>query len=215
MKRYSMITYRLHKSVKPIEILAEMESLMRKHSARYKNCLFKADVSLYDFEFEGKIHSNKTKNAITSICKEYPVIAPFFQYVQTDKGEGRMDAKFSISNFSEVDYSQIGIIDYSIINEIATKIPRMYSINDLNLIFDGIVFSKDSSEYEPIKPLPSKIGFPIGNYIFYERSVYGSEKHSYIHFSANDVGFDDMRRLFFDFAEKIPGKYDSTQIQSE
>ncbi len=213
MERYSIITYRLHKSVKPIEILNEMESLMQKHSVRYQSCLFKADVLLCEFEFEGKIYSNKTKNAITGICKEYPAIAPFFQCVQNDKGEGHIDAKFSISNFSEVNYSQTGIIDYSIINEIATKIPRTYSINDLELIFDGIVFSKDSNECEPIKPSPSKIGFPVGNYIFYERLVYGSEKHSYIHFSANDAGLDDMRRLFFDFAEKIPGKYDGTQIQ--
>ena len=52
MKRYC-ITYKLHKSVKPGNVLAEMESLMQKYSARYQNCLFKAEVLLYEFEFEG------------------------------------------------------------------------------------------------------------------------------------------------------------------
>ena len=214
MKRYC-ITYKLHKSVKPGNVLAEMESLMQKYSARYQNCLFKAEVLLYEFEFEGKIHSNKTKNAITSICKKHPSIVPFFKHIQNNKGDGHVDEKFSISNFSEADHLLTGIIDYSIINEIVTKIPRSYSINDLELIFDGIIFSKDTNKYDPIKSISSKMDFSIGNYISYERSVYGSEHHSYIHFSSNDAGLDDIRRLFYDFAEIIPGKYEGTEIQND
>ena len=209
------MTYRLNKSVKPSEALMAMESLMQKYSVQYQNCLFKAGISLVECKLEGKVHSNRTKNSILSICKRYSEVVPFFQHNEKDKGEGCIDEELSISNFPETDYLQRGAIDYSIIHEVVTKIPRPYSVNYLELIFDSVSFAKESKEIEHIKPSPSGFGLPIGNYIFYERSAYGSEKHSYIYFSAEDAILDDMRKFFFEFAEIIPGKYECTEIQND
>lgn len=215
MKKYNIMTYRLNKSVKPSEILTAMESLMQKYSVQYQNCLFKADVSLVEYESDGKVHSNRTKNAILSICKRYSEVVPFFQHIGKDKGEGCIDEELSISNFSETDYLQRGTIDYSIIHEIVTKIPRPYGVNYLELIFDSVSFAKESKEIGHIKPSTSGFGLPVGNYILYERFSYGSEKHSYIYFSAEDTILNDMKKLFFEFAEKIPGKYEGTEIQND
>ncbi|MGM9683358.1 MAG: hypothetical protein ACI3XQ_07150 [Eubacteriales bacterium] len=215
MKKYSIITYRLNKSVQPSEALMAMESLMQKYSAQYQNCLFKADVSLVECKFKEKVHSNRTKNAILSICKKYSALVQFFQHIVKDKGEGYIDEELSISNFSEIDYLQRGVIDYSIIHEIVTKIPRPYGVNHLGLIFDNVSFAKENRKIEHIKPPICGLGLPVGNYIFYERSAYGSEKHSYIYFSAEDAIFDDMRKFFFGFAEIIPGKYECTEIQND
>ena len=213
MKRYSIITYRLNKAAKPADVLTEIENLMQKYSAQHQSCLFKATVLLVECEFEGKVHSNATKNAIVSICKKYSAAEPFFRRVERDAG--LVNAELSISNFSENDYSQKGTMDDSLIHEIVTKIPQPYSVHDLELIFDGVSFAKGNKSSEPIKPSPSGFGAPVGNYVFYERSAYGSEKHSYVHFSAEDALLDDMRRLFFDFAERIPGKYEKTEIQKD
>ena len=65
--------------------------------------------------------------------------------------------------------------------------------------------------------LPSENGFglPIGNYILYERESYGSEKHSYIHFSADSLKSDRMRELFLEFTKIIPGKYEGTEVKNQ
>ena len=215
LKKYNIITYRLHKAVTPSEVWGELEILMKKHSVQYQDCLFKAAVLLFEYECEGKIHSNRTKNAILSICKKYPAAEPFFRRIERDTDVGLTGAELSIRNFSETDYSPIGIMDDSVVREIFAKIPRPYSVHDLELIFDRVSFVKENGNDGHMKPSPSGFGPPVGNYIHYMRSVYGSEKHSYVQFSAEDARLDDMRRLFFDFAERISGKYEGTEIQND
>lgn len=209
--RYNIITYRLHQVVKPADVLSEIEKLLQKHSAQHKNCLFKAQVPIIEFEFEGKRHSNREKNAIISICKKYPTLEPLVKHSEIDKGKGQIDRELSLCNFSDADHVPIGKMDDSIMRDIVTKIPRPYGVNHLELIFDGITFANKSNADLPIKPSPSGFGPCIGNYIFFERSVYGSEKHAYIYFSADDATVAEMRDLFLEFASQIPGKYQDTR----
>ena len=193
----------------------EIENLLQNHSAQYQCCLFKAGISIVEYEFEGEFHSNRKKNAILNICQKHPTVLPFFQHVKHDKGEDHIDEELSISNFSKTDYLQKGMIDDSIIRAIVTKIPRPYGINHLELIFDDVRFGTKPRNNGHIKPPECGFGLPCGNYVRYERYIYGSEKHSYIYFSADDQMHDDMRHLFFEFAARIPGKYESTEIQNK
>ena len=56
MKKYNIINYRINKSVKPIDVLQEIEHLMKKNNANFLECFIKLDVSIIEFEHEGKLH---------------------------------------------------------------------------------------------------------------------------------------------------------------
>ena len=188
--------------------------MIEKHTAQYQNCLFRASSLIVSYEFDGVFHSNKSTNAVARICKAYPHLNAFFKQTSKDKGEGHIDEELSICNFSDVDYSKTGEIDPSTIFEIASKIPRPYNPNTIEIIFDGVCFSK-SAQPTTIVPPENGFGLPIGNYILYERNAYGSEKHSYVCFSADSSETDRMRELFFEFAKIIPGKYEGTEIKNQ
>lgn len=212
--KYSIITYKLNKNVKPYNVLTAVKSLMQKYSAQYQKCLFRANSLILEYEFDGMLHSSKNKNAVLRICKAYPHLNAFLKQTRKDKGEGHIDEELSICNFSDVDYSKTGEIDPSTIFEIASKIPRPYNPNNIEIIFDGICFSQ-SDQMTTILPSENDFGLPIGNYILYERNSYGSEKHSYIYFSADSLKSDRMRELFLEFTKIIPGKYEGTEVKNQ
>ena len=212
--KYNIITYKLNKNVKPDDILRAVNVLMQEFSAQYQNCLFRASSLIIEYEHDGVFHSNKTQNAVVRICKAYPHLNAFFKQTSKDKGEGHIDEELSICNFSDVDYSKTGEIDPSTIFEIASKIPRPYNPNNIEIIIDGICFSQ-SDQMTTILPSETGFGLPIGNYILYERESYGSEKHSYIYFSADNLKSDRMRELFLEFTKIIPGKYEGTEVKNQ
>ena len=211
--KYNIITYKLNKNVKPDEILRAVNVLMQEFSAQYQNCLFRAISLIVEYEHDGVLHSNKTQNAVVRICKSYPHLNAFLKQTRKDKGEGHIDDELSICNFSDVDYSETGKMDPSTIFEIASKIPRPYNPNNVEIILDGICFSQ-SDQMTTILPSENGFGLPVGNYILYERESYGSEKHSYIHFSADNLKSDRMRELFLEFTKIIPGKYEGTEVKN-
>ena len=117
----------------------------------------------------------------------------------------------TIRNYSEQSLLSCGNADFSLIKQIAEKIPKPYSVNRLEIIFNGIGFEKTITQHCVMKPSHSGFDSPVGNYISYSREKYGDEKHSYIQFSANGESLDSMRSLFFDFSEAIAGKYEGTE----
>ena len=211
--KYSIITYKLNVNVKPDDILRAINVLMQEFSAQYQNCLFRAISLIVEYEHDGVLHSNKTQNAVVRICKSYPHLNAFLKQTSKDKGEGHIDDELSICNFSDVDYSETGKMYPSTIFEIASKIPRPYNPNNVEIILDGICFSQ-LDQMTTILPSENGFGLPIGNYILYERESYGSEKHSYIHFSADNLKSDRMRELFLEFTKMIPGKYEGTEVKN-
>ena len=204
MKKHSMITYRLHRSVKPSEVLAAMEAIVAKHSLRYAERLLETKVFLFEYEFEGKLHSNREKNAVNAILKRYPILKSFYRQA----GDHLL-----IGNFSDADFSSLGEIDHSIIDDIVKKIPRPYSVNALHLIYSGVSWDESDSDRVKMGCARGEDSHPIGNYVWYERSSYGDEKHSYVYFAAYDEKTESMRKLFLDFAELIPGTYEGTELR--
>ena len=211
MNEYTMITYRLNRSVKPTVVLQAIEEIMQIQGACYHNCLFKMNVLINEYEFEGTIHSNRRRNAVLSICKANPAFEDFCEYTKEDKGEGYIREDLCISNFSDTDYSPKGTIEYPVLREVITQIPRPYGVSDLELIFNDVCFSNE--EYgDFIRPSQNSFGSPIGNYIRYNRSVYGDEKHSHVFFTAAKALIGDMRGFFFDFSQRVPGKYEGVEL---
>ncbi len=90
------------------------------------------------------------------------------------------------------------------------KIPRPYAVNNLELIFSDVAW-RDGFESERMSS--DDFGCPRGSYVYYTRSKYGYEKHSYIHFAAVGDEIETMRTVFFEFAKQVPGKYEGTEIK--
>ena len=212
--KYNVITYKLNKSVKPRDALAALTNLMCQYSVQYKNCLFKASSLIVEYESEGAFHSNRSTNAVLRICKAYPQLNAILKQSIKDNGEGHKNEELSVCNFSEADYSQTGSADPSTVLEIAAKIPRPYNPNNIEIIFDGIYFSKYDQATTTILPPEDGFGMPIGNYVMYERAPFGAEKHSYVHFAADDLKIKRMRELFFEFTKAVSGRYAGTEIKS-
>lgn len=212
MEEYTTIVYRLNKSVRPSLVLQTIEELMRNYGLHYQNCLFDMRVTINEFEFEGVLHSNRRRNAVLSICKKYPDLEAFFAYSKEDQGEGNFYEDFSIRNFSEIDYAPQKTAEYAVIRDVVEKIPRPYAVNSLELIFSGTHVAEDRNA-DGIRPSQSGFGPPVGNYILYNREVFGDEKHSYISFSADHKNIEELRKLFFDFAQSVPGRYEGVNIQ--
>ncbi len=213
-KKYNVICYKLNKSVKPAEAIEKLELLIEKHFVSFAECLFQFKIFICEFEHEGRFYSNRDKNAIKTILKRHPELESFYKYTCEKKEVNRVSENVLITNFSFDDFSCVGEIEYSLIRDIVTKVPRPYGVNDLELIYNGISFGKQDSESVKIRQSESGFDSPVGNYIWYSRSKYGYEKHSYIFFSIDDENLDAMRKLFFEFAETIPGKYKGTEYHS-
>ncbi len=211
MKKYNIINYRLNKSVKPIDVLRKIERLKQIHDVHYLECFVKLEVSIMEFEHEGKLHSNRNRNAILTILKHYPEFNDFFEHKKHIDEMGLVGERLTIQNFAEETFSLYGNVEYTLIKEIAEKIPRPYSLNYFEVIFSGISFGASSDQIDNVKPSSNGFDSPVGNYIMYWRSNYGSEKHSHIHFSVDDDNVESMRSIFFEFAENIGGKYEGTE----
>ena len=74
---YSVITYRLKRTVKPAEVLDALEALLDRHSMGFGECLFRVQVYLSEFEHEGKLHTNRNRNAIKTLLKRHPELEAF------------------------------------------------------------------------------------------------------------------------------------------
>ena len=211
MVKYNVIQYKVNKSVAPKDVVATIELLIGKHSAVFRNCLFDVKVTLCEFECDGVVHSNRNKNAINTILKRYPHLTPFYKCNASGDGQAATE-EVSVGNVSFGDFSSAGEIECGLIREIASGVPRPYSVNSLTLIYDGISFGAANACTDVIRKYDVEDAFPKGNYIWYERTAYGDEKHSYIYLAADDQNSEPMRQLFFELAQTLSGKYDGTEI---
>ena len=84
MKKYNIINYRLKASVKPIDVLRELEQLLKKHNATYLENLLNLEVLFIEIEYSGKLHSNRQRNAILTILKHHPELNAFFEDKKQD-----------------------------------------------------------------------------------------------------------------------------------
>ena len=214
MKKYNIINYKINKSVKPIDVLREIERLKQIHDVHYLECFIKLEVSIIEFKHEGKLHSNRNRNAILTILKHYPDLKRYFEHKSHIDEDGYARETLTIQNFAEETFSLYGKVEYSLIKEIAKKIPKPYSLNNFEIIFSGISFGVNSDQQNNVRAPSNGFGSPVGNYIMYCRSNYGSEKHSYVHFSADDDNVESMRSIFLEFAKNISGKYEVTEHHS-
>lgn len=205
-----IIHYRMNKKVQPIAVLESLEALILKYCVSYSECFLRLDVGICEFEYEGKLHSNRNKNAINTLLARHPRLKPFYQYTR-DIVEDGVHEGLSLCNFEKHDYSYKGEIEYDLIREIVKKVPIPYAVNRLQLIYNGVGFG-EKTESAKIRNNESGFGAPVGDYILYDRIKYGSEKHAYILFSVSGEKIETMRKLFFDFAQEIPGKYEETEI---
>ena len=210
--KYNVICYRLNKNVNPLTVLYKLEELFDKYGLRYLNCLFSLKVDIIEFEQEGRLHSNRDKNAILTILKRHPDLAEFY-CSERDKKETDQLAKAEVlANFCDEDYKLIGDADYCLIQGIIKQITKPYGVNELKLVFSGISFGGSDSISERIKPSESGFGSPRGSYILYEREKHGDETHSYVYFSSDENCIDKMRSLYLEFAETVAGKYYGTEL---
>lgn len=210
-EKHYVITYRIKRSVKPARILEALEALMEKHSVYYDECLFRVQVSICEFEHEGKLHTNRNRNAIRTLVKQHPELEAFHQYSCLPQNQGLVIGKESVGNVSLEDFSRAGIIPYELIRDTVRGVPRPYGVNELALMYRGIDFmgSEDRSRHERLLECGSETA--DGNYMYYERSNNGDEKHSFVYFSMEKEDQDALRKLFFEFAEMIPGVYEGTE----
>ena len=214
MKKYNIITYRLKQNTKPCDVLETLEALFKKNSASFAECLFRANVLICEYEFDGKIHSNRNRNAVNTLLKRNPELQNYYRYIRSARNGVDFREDVCIDNFSDEDFLYRGEIKYDLIRDIVNKIPKSYGVTDLELIYNGISFGNRTAESAKIRPSASGFDAPVGNYIWYSRSVYGYEKNSVILFAIDDENLENMRKLFFELAEMLPGKYEGTEYHS-
>lgn len=209
---YNIIFYSLRRGVKPAEVIEVLDALIEKHSAAYEECLFDVKVSICEFEHNGKFHSNRKRNAVNTLLKRHPQLEPYYKHSSEDRGGPEIAEDVSISNFAQDDFLCTGEIDYTLINDIVKQVPRPYGVNELHLIFNGVRFGNADKESDKIRASESGFDAPVGNYIWYLRENYGDEKHSSVLFAADGRELEAMRKLFFEFADTVPGRYNGTQL---
>ena len=208
-RKYNVIIHKLTRKVNPTEVVEAIEFLFEKYNVFYSECLLNLLCYITEFEHEGKFHSNRNRNAIKTILKRHPELERFYKHTSEDRG-GYIYEDLIIRNFSWEDFVCTGEIDYSLISKISKMVPRPYAVNDLNVIYSGIGFG--TSDMNRTKILKSEAtDYLIGNYIGYSRESAGNEKHSYVTFSADEDNIETVRKMFFEFAEMVPGKYVSTE----
>lgn len=208
---YSIIQYQLKKSTKPCDVFAALEALIQKHSVFYQECLFRVEVLICEFEHEGKRRSNRNKNAVNTLLRRHPELQSYYSYAKEEKSPIGINENVSLSNFSLDDLGCRGEIEYNLIQDIVKQVPRPYGVNDLDLIYNGVSFGEKNEESAKIRYPENGFGAPVGNYIWYRRTVYGAEKHSAILFAINDENTESMRKFFFELEEIVPGKYEGTE----
>ncbi len=213
-EKYNVITYELTRKVNPTEVIEVLESLFEKYNVFYSECLLDLLVYIVEFDYEGKHHSNRNRNAIKTILKRHPELEEFYEYTAENRGGGIINETLFIRNFSQKDFVCTGEIDYSLIRDIVKKVPRPYGVNYLDVVYSGISFGRPDSESAKIRQNENNHGSPVGNYINYIRDSAGSEKYSYLLFSADDENIETMRKLFFEFTDMVPGKYITTEYHS-
>ena len=209
-EQYHVITYKIRKTVKPAEVLDALETLLDRYSMGFGECLFRAQVYLCEFEHEGKLHTNRDRNAVKTLLKRHPELEAFHHESQSETEKGFVMGHASVGNFSPCDGTWEGTIPYDLIRDIVRQVPRPYGVNELTLIYHGI---GREGEPRPGGKMERAIDgeIPVGNYVWYERAHYGDEKHSYIYVSMDSEKAEAMRRLFFDLAEIVPGTYEGTE----
>ena len=193
MNNHQVICYKINKSIKPCDVISATEEILDKHSVVCKSYLFSASVDICEYEYEGKWHTNRSKNAVNAIIKRHPQLKDFFKTETVSQEQQGLCERFYISNLPMDNNRSLGRIEYDVIREIAMGTPRPYSLNELDITFGGISLGADA-------------------YIRYTRSCHGSEKHSYVYFAADSTDIDKMRNIFFEFTNMIPGKYVVTDI---
>ena len=210
---YNVITYRLKRTVKPAEVLDALETLLDRYSMGFGECLFRAQVVLCAFEHEGKLHTNRNRNAVRTLLKRHPELEAFHHGSHTETEEGFVMGRESVGNFDPCDGTWEGTIPYDLIRDIVRQVPRPYSVNELTLIYHGI---GREGEPRPNGRMERSSGgeIPVGNYVWYERAHHGDEKHSYVYVSMDSDMAEAMRRLFFDLAEMVPGTYEGAESLS-
>lgn len=213
-KKYNIITYKLTRKVNPTQVIEALETLIEKYNVFYSECLLNLMVYIVEFEHKGKLHSNRNRNAVKTILKRHPELEGFYKYAAEDRGGGIINETLFIRNFSPEDFACTGEIDYSLIRDIVKKVPRPYAANYLDVTYSGISFGKPDSESAKIRQNENNHGSPVGNYINYIRDSAGSEKYSYLLFSADDENIEMMRKIFFEFADMVPGKHETTEYIS-
>lgn len=214
MKKYNIITYRLKQNTKPCDVSDAIEALLEKHSAFFSECLFRVGVMICEYEFDGKLHSNRNRNAVNTLLRRYPALKDYYKYKKREKDGTDIREDVCIDNFSDEDFLYRGEIKYDLIRDIINKVPKPYGVSDLELIYNGISFGKRDAESEKIKPSTSGFDAPVGNYIWYSHTSYGYEKNSVILFATDDEKLENMRKIFFELAEMLPGKYEGTEYHS-
>ena len=213
-RKYTVINYRLNRKAKPRDVLTALEALIKKHALFYSECLFKVNALIYEFEHEGKLHSNRNKNAIHTILKRHSELKDYYGYKSEEMSSSHIREDMFIENFSIDEYFCTGKIEHNLICDIIKNVPRPYSVNDLELIYNGVGFGEKNAERAKIRHPEGEFDSPVGNYIYYSRSAYGDERHATVSFAIDDENLDSMRKLFFEFAEIIPGKYEGTEYHS-
>lgn len=204
------ITYRLRNTVSPKQVMETLGALLEKHNIAYSRCLWKMLCPIIEYEFEGKFHSNREKNGVLRICKAYPQLASFYRYVKKEE----RDERHVLTNHT--DYIMTAENDHrDTVAEVMSKIPRPYSIRDVEYIWDGVDFLKKGQTPSGIHQ--SYSGAPLGSYIWYSRSAYGNERYSYLTLSVDEVSQEEdmipIRKFFFELMEKLPGKYKGTEVR--
>jgi hypothetical protein len=212
-EQYHVISYRIKKTVKPAEVLDALETLLDRHSMGFGECLFRVEVVLCEFEHEGKTHTNRNRNAIQALLKQHPELEAFHHCSHTETEGSIVIGSESMGNFSPCDGTWEGMIPYDLIRDTVRQVPRPYDVNEMTLVYHGIG-GKGTNSPRGRMERSSDGERSVGNYIWYERAHHGDEKHSYIYFSMESEKMDTMRRLFFDFAEIIPGTYEGTECLS-
>ena len=212
-EQYYVISYKIKKTVKPAEVLDALETLLDRHSMGFGACLFRVQVYLCEFEHEGKLHSNRNRNAVKTLLKRHPELEAFHHCSHTETEGSIVIGRESVGNFSPCDGAWEGMIPYDLIRDTVRQVPRPYGVNELTLVYHGIGGEGEPGHDGRMEMSSDGERF-VGNYVWYERAHHGDEKHSYIYFSMESEKMETMRQLFFDFAKIIPGTYEGTECLS-
>ena len=104
MKKYNVIRYRLKQNTKPCDVLETLEALFKKHSAFFTECLFRVNVLICAYEFDGKPHSNRNRNAVNTLLKRNPELQDYYRYIRSTRNGIDFREDICIDNFSDDDF---------------------------------------------------------------------------------------------------------------
>ena len=116
-EQYHVISYRIKKTVKPVEVLDALETLLDRYSMGFGECLFRVQVYLCEFEHKGKTHTNRNRNAIQALLKQHPELEAFHHCSHTETEGSIVIGSESMGNFSPCDGTWEGMIPYDLIRD--------------------------------------------------------------------------------------------------